>query len=127
MNLPKIREEVHSDKITEFIDKNRLKIILPDQDVLNGLYGEKIKPLPDKKYNYDTRKNYSYFIKNPQAWNVDWVFKNTIILHFCGKNKPWNSKSLNPYHFLYKHYENKFNKLIKKNKSIDSMDLFFSN
>ena len=36
---------------------------------------------------------------------MDYVINNTIILHFCGKKKPWHKKYSGKFHSLYKHYE----------------------
>ncbi len=35
-------------------------LLLPDQDVLNALYGRYIKSVPDQLYNFDTRKGGIY-------------------------------------------------------------------
>ena len=56
MNLTQLRQEVKEKEIAAFIQKNQLNLFLPDQDILNGLYGDRILGIPDQLYNYDVRK-----------------------------------------------------------------------
>lgn len=35
---------------------------------------------------------------------MDWVMRNTVVLHFCGKKKPWTSNYAGRFGALYKHY-----------------------
>ena len=58
MNLTQLRQEVKEKEIAAFIQKNQLNFFLPDQDILNGLYGDRILGIPDQLYNYDVRKPY---------------------------------------------------------------------
>ncbi|EKU16813.1 glycosyl transferase family domain protein [Streptococcus intermedius BA1] len=41
------------DAILDDIAQNRFKLFLPDQDVLNALYGHLTLQIPDELYNYD--------------------------------------------------------------------------
>ncbi|MCC9816351.1 glycosyltransferase family 8 protein, partial [Streptococcus agalactiae] len=50
MNLPAIRKVVHQQTILDYIMQNRGRLILPDQDILNGLYANLVKPIPDEIY-----------------------------------------------------------------------------
>lgn len=36
---------------------------------------------------------------------MDWVTQNTVILHFCGKKKPWQPSYRGRLSALYKHYQ----------------------
>ena len=38
-------------------------------------------------------------------WDMDRVIKDTVIIHFCGKKKPWKKNYSGRFHALYKHYE----------------------
>lgn len=117
MNLENIRKEVKAEDIYRHIDEciNPLKLILPDQDILNTLYGHRVKSLPDVIYNYDTRLNLVYYKEDPANWNPDWVMENTVVLHYCGKDKPWDTLGRGKYDYLYKHYEGKLKKKMKEN------------
>ena len=104
MNLEGIRRVVDPQKIVEYVEKNKLNLLLPDQDVLNGLYGQKIKKVEDELYNYDVRKNPIYEAISMGEWDLDWVIKNTVVLHFCGRDKPWDEDYIGRFASLYKHY-----------------------
>lgn len=104
MNLNKIREEVHLSDIYNFIDQNSLQLFLPDQDILNALYGDKIKSIPDIYYNYDTRFFGAYKLLNGGNINLDWIAENTVFLHFCGRDKPWQKNYTGKFAALYKYY-----------------------
>lgn len=105
MNLESIRQEVNEKDILDFLKKYESLLVLPDQDIFNALYAEKIKTLDEKHYNYDARYFSFYKLSSLNEWNMDKVMNNTIILHFCGKKKPWHSSYNGEFHSLYKHYE----------------------
>jgi len=105
MNLGLQRQFIDEKVIYEFVEKNRSKLIMPDQDILNALYSKKIKSIDEKLYNYDVRYFNYYKILSNNVWDMDHVIRNTIILHFCGKKKPWKKNYSGKFHSLYKHYE----------------------
>lgn len=104
MNLEAMRREVNPEDIFVFVEKYKEFLILPDQDVLNGLYGPRILPVDESLWNYDARQFESYRISSQGEKDMDWVAANTAILHFCGKSKPWNKKYRGRFSALYKHY-----------------------
>lgn len=105
MNLELLRLEDGEENIYRFIEENRLKLIMPDQDILNALYAKHIKSLDEKLYNYDARYYNYYKIANNNSFDMDEIINNTVILHFCGKKKPWQKRYSGRFHSLYKHYE----------------------
>ncbi|KPU45189.1 general stress protein A [Oxobacter pfennigii] len=105
MNLELQRQLVDEQSIYKFAEKNKSKLIMPDQDILNALYSKKIKSLDEKLYNYDARYYTYYKIRSNRVWDMDHVIRNTVILHFCGKKKPWKRNYSGKFHSLYKHYE----------------------
>ncbi|NMB95224.1 MAG: glycosyltransferase family 8 protein [Clostridiaceae bacterium] len=105
MNLKLQRQCIEEKSIYEFVEKNHSKLIMPDQDILNALYSRKIKSIDEKLYNYDVRYYNYYKILSNNIWDMDYVIRNTIILHFCGKKKPWKKSYSGKFHSLYKHYE----------------------
>jgi lipopolysaccharide biosynthesis glycosyltransferase len=107
MNLKLQRKLVDEEEIYSFIEKNRTKLILPDQDIINTLYSDKIKSLDEKLYNYDTRYYNYYKVTTNNTCDMDYIMRNTVILHFCGKKKPWLKGYSGKFHSLYKHYERK--------------------
>lgn len=105
MNLRQLRNEVKEAEITAFIKKNQLNLFLPDQDILNGLYGDRIIAIPDHIYNYDVRKNRTYETISLGEWRLDWVIEHTALLHFCGKDKPWQKSYRGRFGALYKYID----------------------
>ena len=105
MNLNAIRKVVKREAILDYIDRNRNRLILPDQDVLNGLYADMVVPVPDEIYNYDARYSLLYQAKSLGKWDLDWVIANTVFLHFAGRDKPWKADYTGRYAGLYKFIE----------------------
>ena len=105
MNVSRQRHEIDERQIFEFIDKYKNRLVLPDQDVLNSLYSDSILALDETIYNFDTRFYHYYRLVSNGTVDMDYIFKNTCILHFCGKKKPWHKNYLGVFLALYKYYE----------------------
>lgn len=105
MNLEEQRERINEQEIYDFVEKNKKRLVLPDQDILNGLYSQEIKDIEEVLYNYDTRFYHYYKLTSKGEYHLDYVIHNTSILHFCGKKKPWLKNYTGKFHSLYKHYE----------------------
>lgn len=106
MDLRKARNVVKAKDIFECVRERMDTLLLPDQDVFNLLYGAYTLQLDDNIWNYDARYFSAYQLKSEGNCNIDWVMRNTVFLHFCGKQKPWKSKSSSRFYTLYKHYMN---------------------
>jgi len=104
MNLNAMRRLIDPQKVFRYAKENRSALILPDQDILNGMFWKHILLIDELLWNYDARKYNSYLITNQNETDLDWVMKNTAILHFCGKSKPWKAKYRGKFSVLYKHY-----------------------
>ena len=115
MNLEECRQQINRQLIMDYIAKKGRTLLLPDQDVLNALYGSKTSQIPDEIYNYDARYNVIYFTRSLGEWDLDWVIQNTVFLHFCGKDKPWKKDYKGRYAALYKHYQHKTELFASKN------------
>lgn len=103
MNLDEIRQRVEPTDIFNYIRDHIL--LLPDQDVLNALYGKYIRSVPDELYNFDVRNLRIYETISMGKCTLDWVMKNTVILHFCGRQKPWLvTTNHGKFTALYKNY-----------------------
>ena len=105
MNLKLCRKEIVPKEVFDFAKEHKKELLLPDQDILNALYGERIFPVDDAVWNYDARNYSRYLLRSSGKTDMNWIISNTAILHFCGRAKPW--KPGYPYRFgiLYKHYE----------------------
>ncbi len=108
MDLEKLRKELSEKDIFDFIRRHKSSLILPDQDVLNGVYGHRVKSLNPYIYNLSDRILTIHNVKNIQSEKkifLDWIDKNTVIIHYCGRNKPWKEKYIGELDFYYKIYE----------------------
>jgi lipopolysaccharide biosynthesis glycosyltransferase len=105
MNLTLQRQKINERDVYAYIKKCRNRLILPDQDVLNALYGKHTRKIDELQYNYDTRHyRYHKALSNGEI-DIDYIMRHTAILHFCGKKKPWHKNYNGKFHALYKHYE----------------------
>lgn len=91
INLKKLRQEQNLEEVREYVDKHKDFLMLPDQDIITALYGNKVGILDSRLYNLSDRIIY---IQNTTIGkskiDIAWVQKNTVIIHYYGKQKPWN-------------------------------------
>lgn len=88
MNLERLRKEQNYDEVFQFIEKRKNLLILPDQDIISSLYGTRIYALDSFRYNMTER----LFLRHTpfeKQLDLEWVRRNSIIIHYCGRNKPW--------------------------------------
>lgn len=88
MNLELLRKEQNLEDVFCFIEKHKSLLVLPDQDIISGLYGSKILTLDAFRYNM-TERLYQMHAPFEKDMTLDWVRKNAVIIHYCGRNKPW--------------------------------------
>lgn len=104
IDLEKGRNEIDPAVLFAYAQEHASELLLPDQDMLNTLFGLRTLPLNDVIWNYDARDYKGYYLCSNGRYDLDWVIKHTAILHFCGKSKPWNKGYLYRFGLLYKHY-----------------------
>ena len=104
MDMRRAKALIDPDEIFAFAMEHERKLLFPDQDIFNALYGECTLPVPDQVWNYDARKYPDNIIRTGGEATLDWVMNNTAILHFCGRDKPWAPKYRGQFAALYKHY-----------------------
>lgn len=104
MDLDRGRKEISADIIFDYTRKHTKELLLPDQDVLNAMYGARILEIDDSIWNYDARNYNNYLLRTMGKCDMNWVMANTVILHFCGKSKPWQKGYIHRFGILYKHY-----------------------
>lgn len=91
MNLNVLRQVIRLEEISAYVREHEKALILPDQDILTALYGDKIKLADSLRYNLSDRVLNFYNGSHPKGKrDVNWVRRNTAIIHYCGRNKPWN-------------------------------------
>ncbi|HWR23513.1 MAG TPA: glycosyltransferase family 8 protein [Feifaniaceae bacterium] len=105
MNLALQRQKINAEDLFAYIAKNKNRLILPDQDILNALYSKETQKLNAFQYNYDARRYQYYKFLSDGEIDMDYIMRHTVLLHFCGKRKPWHSNYIGKFHSLYKHYE----------------------
>ena len=105
MDLNACRKEIVPEEVFAFSAGHRVSLLLPDQDILNGLYGTRILGVDDSVWNYDARRYDRYWLGSHGEKDMDWVMDHTVFLHFCGKNKPWSRGYEGHFSALYKHYQ----------------------
>ena len=104
IDLTAARKLVTAEDVFACVSEHEKELILPDQDVFNILYGKETRPVEDVLWNYDVRNYSKYLIRSAGKHDLSWVMRNTAVLHFCGRNKPWHEDYKNPFGMLYLHY-----------------------
>ena len=104
MDLEAGRREIIPQEIYQYAEEHSKELLLPDQDILNAMYGSRILEVEDIIWNYDARNYNTYLLRSGGVSDMDWVLGNTVILHFCGKSKPWKQGYFHRFGILYKHY-----------------------
>ena len=111
MNLKELRKVNIEKEVKAFIEKNEKKLLLPDQDILVSMFGDKIKLVDSLKYNLGERTVNTYNINHPNNQiGLRWICRNTVIIHYFGRNKPWNKQYIGRLDCFY----HKVEKLIRK-------------
>lgn len=99
MNIKEMRKEYCVDDIFRYIEKNRKKLYLGDQDVFNGMFTGRIKVIDELLYNLDEKTLASAEV------NLEWVKNNTVIIHYNGQYKPWKEGYKGIMQGFYYHYD----------------------
>jgi len=112
MNLQKIHKLNISSEIFNYALKNKKRLMLPDQDIISTLYGDQIKLVDSLVFNLGERTLKNYNISNfPNKKDLNWVRKNTIIIHYFGRNKPWKPNYIGKLNIFYQEYYERLNAL----------------
>lgn len=106
MNLPLMREEISLVEIQSYAAQKKRTLILPDQDILTALYGNRVKLIDALKYNLADR-DIMWHNADPTKDKIDlaWVQENAVILHYYGSNKPWKENYKGILGVFYKEQE----------------------
>lgn len=101
MNLELLRREQDYQEVFDFIEKRKNFLILPDQDIISSLYGSKIFALDTFRYNM-TENLYVLHAPFEKKLDLEWVRKHSVIIHYCGRNKPWKDNYIGQLDVFYK-------------------------
>lgn len=90
MELDGLRREIDLGAIRQYAAEHFDALLLPDQDILTALYGSRVKVIDSQLYNLSDRI-LAFYNANPAhpRHSLDWVRQHTVIIHYCGRNKPW--------------------------------------
>lgn len=117
LNLHQLRKNQKIQEVYDYIEEKKIFFVLPDQDILNGVYGHKTIHLDALIYNLSDRF-LTFYNANPKNLgsrkDMRWIAHNTSIIHYCGRNKPWKSNYRGDLGVFYYYYEN----LLKRNNNI---------
>ncbi len=96
MDLEALRREQSLEEVVSYVERYGSRLTLPDQDILSALYGDRTLLLDTMRYNLSDRilGLYNMNPRNGEPRLVDWVRENTVIVHYCGRNKPWKETYL---------------------------------
>lgn len=84
-NVEKLRKNMKTSDIFDYIKKNKRWLFVADQDVLNGFFVNDAIVVDECLYNLDEKTVLRY----KKFANDEWIKKHTVIVHFNGKFKPW--------------------------------------
>lgn len=89
-NLPALRADLDMERVRAFSDEKQDVFLLPDQDILTALYGDRVHLLDSMVYNLSDRilALHNAELRNAPV-DLDWVRAHTVIIHYCGRLKPW--------------------------------------
>lgn len=90
INLEELRKVDMEGDIKSFVKRKKFLLMLPDQDIISALYGDKVKIVDNIKFNLGDRGLIMYNLRNSNAKiDLEWIRENAVIIHYYGKNKPW--------------------------------------
>ena len=78
MNLSNMRQQYSYEYVLDFCNRMKNILLLPDQDILNMLYQNKVIYADADIYNYQKMDNSFYKLE-----------KRPYIIHYIGEGKPW--------------------------------------
>jgi lipopolysaccharide biosynthesis glycosyltransferase len=109
MNLDALRRRQDIDEVLSYMEKRKRYFTLPDQDIITAMYGNRIGIIDTMKYNLSDKILSLYNLDlTHEKIDLDWIRENTVIIHYYGKNKPWN-----------KSYQGKLDVFYKELKDLD--------
>lgn len=88
MNLQALRAEQDTQAVFDYMDAHKGRLMLPDQDIISALYGQRILPLDPIRYNM-TEKLFALHRHNGDGMTLEDVRRGSAVIHYCGRNKPW--------------------------------------
>lgn len=95
LNLSRLRREQRPETVQEWLAEHK-SLFLPDQDVISTLYGDRILLLDALQYNLGEKFYLSCRLRPRSVGegrpDLAWVRQNSVLIHYCGRNKPWKPR-----------------------------------
>ena len=90
LNLNELRRNLRLEDVRRYAMERKHMLLLPDQDIMTALCAGHVRLMDNMRCNLSDR-TLSFYNADPlnQKRDVAWVRRNTIIIHYFGKNKPW--------------------------------------
>lgn len=85
LNLPALREHVRMEDLRNYVNVKKNAMLLPDQDILTDRILAFYNPDPSH-----------------EKFDLTWGREHGVIIHYCGKNKPWNGSCSGVLDVFYK-------------------------
>lgn len=113
MNLEKLRKHQDIQQVFDYIERMKDALILPDQDVISALYGGKIKEIDHYRYNMTERilrvqqlpgVTGLQTLQGMEPVDIKWICRNSCVIHYIGRNKPWKERYIGKLDFFYHWY-----------------------
>lgn len=92
MNLEAVRKHFTLSDILDAIDTHKNKLILPDQDIFNLLFSDRIEEVEWREFNMAPFIFEMLTLLFPNEYHMDQVKEEVIFLHYMGENKPWDKR-----------------------------------
>ena len=100
MNLQALRAEQDTQEVFNYMEAHKGRLLLPDQDIISALYGQRILPLDAVRYNM-TEKLYALHRREEPGMTLEDVCQQSAVIHYCGRNKPWKSGYIGELNVFY--------------------------
>lgn len=99
------------DEVFDFIERRKSFLMLPDQDIISSLYGTKILALDPFRYNM-TEGLYKLHALFEKSLTLEWIRNNSVVIHYCGRNKPWKSNYFGDLDVFYREMFSRMEQLL---------------
>ena len=101
LNLAELRRTLRLEDIRAYAERYKKRLILPDQDILTALFGDRALVLDSRIYNMTDRLYIRCSATPSEKLSLDWVRRNTVVIHYLGKPKPWQKSYIGPLGVFY--------------------------
>jgi len=92
INLPELRNTTSREAVLSSVRSNTKIQSSQKHDLLRNFYGPQAKILNPLQYNLSDKFMGIYNLENRHSKiDLEWIRQNTVIINYCGKNKPWNN------------------------------------